>query len=252
MEELNLFKLSDLNIGSRILHFENLGSTTISVSENDNYRWMTIDDAVQTVQCKQQPHRPLLPHLNALLLVLCYQPSPQNILELGLGGGSLPRFFNYHFPRSKIISIENNPAVVSQFNKWFSDSLTTHDIVIADASQKISAYKQQDLIVVDLFSKNGSPDFVSTLPFYQDCVNALSTSGVLAINFIAQYQLQFDMTLDLLRQLNLHIRTFSVPGYQNKIVMAARQDLPFLQYDESLNQFAQQYQLDLNQIVAMS
>ena len=261
-----LFTLNDLNIGSRILHFEKQGSTAISVSENDDYRWMSIDGAVQSVLFKPQPQHPVLPHLSAVLMALRYYLSAEhiakntsddlNVLELGLGAGSLPRFFSHHFSTSKITSIENNPAVVSLFQKWFSQPHNTsqaqHKIVLADASQKITEYQHQDLLFVDLFAKKGSPDFVSTLPFYQNCMSALNDNGILTINLIAQYQLQLEMTLELLQQLKLHIRTFSIPGYQNKVIIAARQPLPFLQYDDSLVQFARKYDLDLNQIVAMN
>lgn len=248
------------------MHFEKQGSTAISVSENDDYRWMSIDDAVQSVLCKAQPYKPLLPHLNAVLMALRYHLLTQhastkrsddlNVLELGLGAGSLPRFFSYHFPTSRITSIENNPLVVSLFQAWFSETVAAsraqHDIVTADASKQITKCKNQDLVFVDLFAKHGSPDFVSTIHFYQQCINALKKHGILTINLIAQYQMQFEMTQDMLQRLNLHVRTFFIPGYQNKVIIAARQPLPFLHYDDSLLQFAQKYALDLNQIVAMN
>lgn len=198
-----------------------------------------------------ETHRPTLPHLSAVLLALRYKPTPIKLLELGLGGGSMQRFFHHYFPHSDIISIENNPNVLTLFETWFSVADESHSVLLGDAEQDIHHYQQQDLIFVDLFSKSGSPDFVSTLPFYQNCLSALHDDGLLVINLIAQYQLQMELTLDLLRQLNLNLRTFAIPGYQNKIIFAARQELPAIDYDKALNDLAQTYQLDLNAVVAM-
>lgn len=247
-----LFKLSDLANDSRIVHFEKEGSTAISISENEKYRWLSFNDAVQTVVCLKAPWKPILPHLSAMLLVLRYIPKPDRILELGLGGGSLQRFMRHHFPQCTITSIENNPQVISLFQQWFNDLNQKHHIICGDAQQEIGNHNEQQLIFIDLFSKSGSPDFVSSIDFYMDCLTALQTNGALVINLITQYQTQIDVTCDLLKQLNLNIRVFSIPGFQNRIIMASREELPVIDYDAQLNHMAREYDLNLNAVVAMN
>jgi spermidine synthase len=249
--DITLFKISDIEEGAHIVHLEHTGSTVISVSENAHYRWLSFDDAIQTVVSKEAAWRPLLPHLSAVLLVLKYRPSPDNILELGLGGGTLQRFFKHHFPDCHVTSIENNAQVIRQFQRWFSDPTQRYHIICGDAESEVQNQSEQDIIVIDLFSESGSPDFVSTTKFYENCLQSLNEKGLLVINLIARYQLQFEMTLDLLRKLDLNLRTFAIPGYQNKIIMAARQQLPAIQYDQELNNMAKQFELNLNAVVAM-
>lgn len=247
-----LFKLSDLAIDSRIVHFEKQGATAISISENAKYRWLSFNDAVQTVVCLQAPWKPILPHLSAMLLVLRYIPRPDKILELGLGGGSMQRFIQHHFQQCTITSIENNPQVIRLFQQWFNDSNQKHHIVCGDAQLEIGKYQEQQLIFIDLFSKSGSPDFVSSIDFYQVSLAALQTNGILVINLITQYQTQIDLTCVLLKQLNLNLRIFSIPGFQNRIIIASRKELPCIDYDPQLNQMVREYDLNLNAVVAMN
>lgn len=247
-----LFHLNDLQYDSRILHFERVGSTSLSISENPEFRWLSIDDAVQSVMDVHTPWRPVLPHLSALLLCFYYLPNPRQILELGLGGGSLQRFIRYHFPKSDLLSVEYSSEIIALFGQWFNQGYEDYQILHQDARYTIKEAPSQDLIFIDLFAKQGTPDFIFTEEFYLDCVKALNPEGLLAINLISGSYLQSELVFDILRALKLNFRVFSVPGYQNKVVFASRSALPAIRYDDNLEHLAKRYGLNLNAVVAMS
>ena len=234
------------------MHFENYGSTAIGIHENSDYRWLSLDGAIQSVFANAEPHRPVLPHLSAMLLALRYCPAPNKILELGLGGGAMQRFFQRYFPQTLITSIENNQRIIQLCKDWFEPDAPIKRIIEGDAQQKILEYHHQDIVIVDLFSRTGSPDFVSTPEFFKNCVNSLHDDGLLVINLITPLQMKIELTLELLRQQKLHFRTFSIPGFQNRVIIAAQKPLPMIDYSPELNNFANYYGLNLNNVVALS
>lgn len=251
MGALTLFHLNDLQNNPRILHFERLGSTTLTISENTEYRWLALNDAVQSVMSLAAPHRPILPHLSALLLCFYYRQHPKKVTELGLGGGSLQRFFRFHFPLCEVLSVEYSADVIRLFEQWFWPSGAPCQIIQQDAQQAIKQIEPQDLLFIDLFAEHGSPEFVFSKNFYQDCSKALKQDGLMVINLLSASWLQSEQLLEILSELQLQFRILAVPGYQNKVVFAARQALPVMDFDNHLQQTAQQYQLDLNAVVFM-
>lgn len=211
---------------------------------------MTINDAVQTVMSLTQKEKPVLPHLSAMLMSLYYFPQPQHILELGLGGGSMQRFFRHYFPQSSITTVENDAAVIRLFQDWFSENRTDHDIRFEDAQDALKHPQKYDFVIVDLFSRTGSPDFLNDTAFYQQCLTTLSEQGVLVMNLIVQYQLQANLIEDILKESGLKVRFFSVPGYQNRILIASRTNLSKVRYNAQLQSLALTYGLDLNGVIA--
>ena len=200
----------------------------------------------------KMPWQPVLPHLSALLLCFYYLPAPKKALELGLGGGSIQRFFRYHFPESTLLSVEYSEKVIALFRRWFNEGYANYQVIQQDARQAITDAALQDLIFIDLFAKQGTPDFVYTEHFYRQCMQALDPKGLLAINLISGSYLQSELVFDMLRSLNLNFRVFSVPGYQNKIVLASQCALPAIRYDDNLEHLARRYGLNLNAVVAMA
>ena len=70
---------------------------SISVSENQHYRWLTFDNVVQSMMLKRQPWQLTFPHQISLLSPLLFF-KPQEVVEFGLGGGNLARFLLHYLP----------------------------------------------------------------------------------------------------------------------------------------------------------
>ncbi|MBM3334770.1 fused MFS/spermidine synthase, partial [Candidatus Sumerlaeota bacterium] len=50
---------------------------------------------------------------------LAFCENPQDVLFVGLGGGSMPRFFRHHYPEADIDIVEIDPMVVEVARKYF-------------------------------------------------------------------------------------------------------------------------------------
>lgn len=230
-----------------MLHFLQQGSMQIRVMENQQYRWLLFDDYLQTVMDKASPSQPVLPHIHAMLLALYYQNTPIRVVELGLGGGALARYFEHMFPSTAMTSVEFNEPVVDNYKKYFNPT-NTHKIIIGDAQLRIRELSQIDLLFVDLFDASGSPDFVYESSFYKHCLNALSDKGVLIINEVPSLQMQADVVFDLVKELvNVQPDVFSAPGFKNRILLIPTKLVAKeLHYNDELLAFADKFGVNLN------
>lgn len=111
------------------------------------------------------------------------KPQPEDILMIGLGGGSLPKFC-YHNLASRITVVEVNPHVIALRNEF---EVPADDdrfrVVRADGA----AYVQNlpsifDVIIIDGFDEVGQPPQLCCRKFYQDCYHALKPGGLMVVN----------------------------------------------------------------------
>lgn len=227
----------------------------LAVHENSRYRWLTMDNTVQSVMELSVPHKPLFPHMHSMLLSLYLHNRPQRILELGLGGGALRRFFKQHFPCATTLTYELNQDVIAIYRRYFCiDSSASSDrhIIAADARQAVPAPQPQDMIFVDLFTGNQPPTFLNTPDFYGDCQASLTSQGVLIINLLPVATLQTIHIELILTDLFGHKPSiFAVPRYRNRILMISKTAAPAIKFDAMLHQLCHKYALDLLNIVQL-
>lgn len=247
-----MFKLQQIQQQQKILKFIQQEELQLTIAENEQYRWLTFRDTVQTVMDKKRPFAPVLPHLSAMIMALFYQPMPKNILEMGLGGGALRRFFHQHFATSTITSIELEPSIVGTYDEFFNPYRDTRNIVVGDAQKEIKNQQNVDIAFIDLYSQNGRPEFLQQECFYRDCFNSLTPEGILVANLISPLTMENQVIIDMLESiLEVPVKVFSVPGFKNKIVMASRKKLSHIPYDASLMAMSQRFHLSLNDIIEM-
>lgn len=226
----------------------------MAVCENQQYRWLLMANTIQTVMDLHHPHKLVLPHLHGMLLSLYFNSSPQKVLELGLGGGALQRFFGHHMPRVQRHSIELDEQIITYFRQYFSDGLHVqhNHLTQGDAREHIKTHSNVSLLFVDLFSGNAPPEFVNDKHFYEDCLACLARDGVIIINLLPVGEIQTLAIQDMLTTLTgFQPAIFSIPQYKNRIIMSAPFPLGRLPFDQKLQQLANQYQLDLMNVIQL-
>lgn len=149
-------------------------------------------------------------------------------------------------------SIEISGEVIEIYKKHFSADGQAN-IVKEDAQLAISQYLKQDLLVVDLYHEQASPQFLNDQTFYLNCFKALIPDGLLVLNLLPQSELQTQHILSILEELTGHQpRQFSVPEYKNRIIMSSRVGLPKLDDDHKLLTTTKKFGIDLMQVVELS
>lgn len=115
----------------------------------------------------------------------------QNILILGLGGGSVAKtLVNEIGCTGNIVGVELDPVMIGIGKKYFAlDQLNNLQIVQSDALSYVQTNQQHyDLIIVDIFQDVHMPDFVFSEKFIQNIKNKLNTNSYLLINTIVTTQ----------------------------------------------------------------
>ena len=161
----------------------------IEVVDKDGVRTLYFGTrAAQSSMLLYAPAALALEYTRCMLAALLFQPRPQNILLVGLGGGSLARFLLQHFPQTQIECVEMRRSVVDLARRYFQlpdpKQLRIH---VGDGSEFVRQCPPGsfDLILVDAFDSEGVHQSVCRAPFYADCRRALTGAGVLSTNLWA-------------------------------------------------------------------
>ncbi|MCG9101379.1 fused MFS/spermidine synthase [Laribacter hongkongensis] len=128
------------------------------------------------------------------------QASPRRILHVGLGGGSLPRFFHARLPESMNVAVELNPQVVALCQSMFCLPADERmQVVTGDGvdymGQQTAAF---DTILIDAFDGYNIITAMVAEPFLHDCRMALGEGGVLAVNLWSRHP-RYHQHLDAMR-----------------------------------------------------
>ncbi|MGR9100335.1 MAG: spermine synthase [Gammaproteobacteria bacterium] len=142
----------------------------------------------QSSMLLSDPHYLQLSYIRAMTAWLLFSDNPVNVLNVGLGGGSLVKFLLYHFPDCRVEAVEFRRSVArvaySHFGLQKSERLR---IYIGDGADYIRrrARREQDiydLVLIDAFDHDGLSDSIAGQALFDDCRRILNPEGVLAIN----------------------------------------------------------------------
>jgi len=142
-------------------------------------------EAIQSLMRINDPHALALDYTRCMMSFLLLHPEPREALMIGLGGGSLPKFFHRNLRKTRVRVVELDPAVVSAARQHFSlppddDRLT---VEIGDGAQAL--YPECcDVLVVDAYQDELHVPELASPEFYEGAFLALREPGALVINFM--------------------------------------------------------------------
>jgi len=115
-----------------------------------------------------------------------YGEDINNILILGLGGGSVVEEVNKLIPDAKITGVDMDPEMIRLGIKFLNLSKAINlKIIIDDAAHFVENIKSKeifDMIVSDVFVACDVPDSVSSTQFLENISNLLTAEGVYIVN----------------------------------------------------------------------
>jgi hypothetical protein len=151
---------------------------------NRSVRFLRADHSVIGAQfmTDRSPAFQFIYQLEALRFL---RPAAKDLLEIGLGIGSLPSALNAYGIKSDVVEID--PAVVRLALKYFGFA-TAGEIYIEDARTFVARTdRRYDLVVHDTFTGGSTPEHLLSLEVVRRIREILRPGGVLAVNF-AGYQ----------------------------------------------------------------
>ena len=161
----------------------------IAVSEKGGVRMLHIGgDAIQSAMRLSAPDALELEYTRAMTAFLLFCPEPRDVLMVGLGAGSIPRFIRATMPGVRVTVVEINPGVVVAARQYFG--LPPQDrhlrVVVADGAAYVPRVPASaEVLLIDGFEDEAHAAELCTQDFYAAAHAALREGGVLSANFMA-------------------------------------------------------------------
>lgn len=142
----------------------------------------------QSAMAVDDPETLQLAYAKAMTAWRLFKDQLDDVLLIGLGGGSLARYILYHYPESKVTAVEYRASVVRVARSHFGLPLDNRlKIVTGDGGAFIKQQAQDkeqlySLMIIDAFDVDGLADSVASIAFFDACKKLLKHDGMLLIN----------------------------------------------------------------------
>ncbi|MGH8723779.1 MAG: transferase spermidine synthase [Burkholderiales bacterium] len=156
--------------------------------------------AIQSSMRLDDPHALALDYTRCMMAFLLFHPEPREVLMIGLGGGSLAKFFHRWFRHTHVRVVELDARIVATARTQFAlppdDARLT--VEVGDGAEAL-APECCDTLVVDAFEDGRHAPGLTSAEFYDGAFRALSEPGALVVNFMADDP-KLDQTLERLER----------------------------------------------------
>jgi spermidine synthase len=164
-------------------------------------------------------------------LAYAYRPDLRTALVLGLGAGMVPRRLAHRGVAVEVVEID--PVSLRAAREFFGFEPRLARIHHADARTFLKRCSRAfDVVVVDLFHGDGTPEYLVTREFFQDLKRCLAPRGVAVFNTFADLERPraYGHFLATLKSALPYIALYR-PGWRNAVhvngfVVAAADPLP--------------------------
>jgi spermidine synthase len=170
--------------------------STIAVSDSRGIRSLHVGgEAIQSAMRIGDPYALALDYTRCMMAFLLFHPEPREALMIGLGGGSLPKFFHRNLKQTRVRVVELDERVVAAARQNFC--LPADDsrlrVEVGDGVEAL-APECCDLLVVDAFLDELHVPALASQDFYDAAFIALREPGAMVVNFMNDDP-RFDLTL---------------------------------------------------------
>lgn len=161
---------------------------SIKVVEDGRYISLYCGNGHQSMMDKEKPDRLVFNYTKTMMTSLAYKNSiPKDVLLIGGGGASIPKFMQKYFPNTRVDVVEIDPEInkIAQTYFRFKPSQNTQ-LYSQDGRVFIKkAKKKYDLILLDAFRGGYIPFHLLTQEFLQETKRKLKPDGIIVSNTFA-------------------------------------------------------------------
>ncbi len=168
---------------------------SIEISEERGVRYLHFGSPwIQGAMRVARPWALELEYTRDMMLPLLLRPQsrwPGQVLLIGLGAASLPKFLYRHRPKATLTVVEIDGAVVHAATQHFKLPADPRRLAIeiAEGHEYVAATERRfDLIVVDGYDAKCRVGMLDTLAFYCGCRARLTDEGLLVTNFLNRHR----------------------------------------------------------------
>ena len=152
-------------------------------------------EAIQSSMRLEDPYALALDYTRCMMGFLLFHPEPREALMIGLGGGSLAKFFFRRLRKTRTRIVELDARVVAAAREHFAlppDGARLR-VEVGDGAEALEP-ECCDVLIVDAFEDELHVPRLARREFYDGAFLALSEPGALVVNFMDDDP-KFDSTL---------------------------------------------------------
>lgn len=176
---------------------------SVDVSESDGVRSLHLGSVtIQSAMRIRDPFALELAYTRGMMCFLLFNANIKNVLAIGLGGGSLPKYIYAYCSEIFTRVIEINPKIIQIARSQFEvpDNDERLEVIEGDGLQYLAEHESAtDVLLIDAFDSNGIPPDFCSQDFFDQCATTLSSEGILAINLWGSDK-KFDIYLQRIEQ----------------------------------------------------
>ena len=199
----------------------------MEVTEERGLRTLRLGScAIQSAMRVSRPWELELAYTRAMMGFLMLTPAPQDVLMVGLGGGSLAKFIRKHLPQTRITAVEIDPRVIAAARAHFELPPDDETLAVVEADGALFVKQQAesaDVILLDGFDAGNQVEALATQKFYTACRRALKPGGVLVVNLWGRDTEFAEYFARLSRAFDGEVGWIAVQHKVNIIVMAFKE-----------------------------
>ena len=200
------------------------GDDGLEVTEERGTRTLHLGSrAIQSAMRVSRPWDLELAYTRAMMGFLMFNPMPEDVLMIGLGGGSLAKFIRRQRPQTRITAVEIDPRVIAAARTHFElpPDDDTLRVIEADGALYVRQHPgSADVILLDGFDAGNQVEALATQTFYAACRRVLKPDGILVVNLWGRDSEFAEYFARLTRAFDGEVGWISVQNKTNVIVFA--------------------------------
>jgi spermidine synthase len=184
-------------------------------------------EALESAVDLTDPLKLVVAYTRTLYAGLFFQPQPQRVLMIGLGGAGFHRLFTAAYPDALLQTVELDPKVLELCQERMEFKPTAHTpVTVMDGRMFVKRDRGTwDWIVLDAFRGGFVPPHLKTEEFYRECAARLSDRGVFISNLHATSELYY-ADIKTIQAVFPQVVLFETTGRGNVIACAVKYRTP--------------------------
>lgn len=242
-----------------IIHKDHWDNHIVEIMDSGDHRSLYFGSRhLQSQMSLQAPHELVLSYTRYMLLPLLINSTLNNILVIGLGSGSFVRFFQHHFPETRIDAVDYSQHIINIAKGYFQLPENKQTVIFCEDGYTFlqnNRQKKYDLILIDAFDDKGMAPTIYSESFLALCSESLTEKGLVSCNLWSnnrKHLQEIKATLAKHFQGNMYM---PVPDRGNIVALAMPYTIPWsnirLKGDE-LKVLKQKYDINFKKIVRVA
>lgn len=214
---------------NRKIHKSVVDDNVVEVSETGGIRSLYLGSV--TIQSSMKVKAPFdleLAYTRGMMGFLLFSDAIKNVLTIGLGGGSVPKYIYANCPDINQTIVEINPQIIriARSHFYVPDNEARFNVLEGDGIAYLAENSNSaDCLMIDAFDSFGIPPDFCSQDFFDSCEMTLKNDGIFAINLWGSDK-NFDVYLQRIEQ-SFSNQTLMLPTGKpgNIVVFGFKHDL---------------------------